>query len=55
MLNFQDLDTPSLINWAILAVLTAFSCYVTFPAKDKESLGLDLQGGTSFAVQIGEA
>ena len=55
MLNFKDLDTPSLIKWAILAVLAAFSCYVTFPAKEKVRLGLDLQGGTSFTVQIDEA
>ena len=52
MLNFKDMDTPSLIKWAILAVLVAFSCYVTFPMKDKVRLGLDLQGGTSFTVAI---
>lgn len=55
MLNFKQLDTPSLIKWAILAVLAAFSCYVTFPAKEKVRLGLDLEGGTSFTVQIDEA
>ena len=55
MLNLKQLDTPSLIKWVILAVLTAFSCYVTFPAKEKVRLGLDLQGGTSFTVQIDEA
>ncbi len=52
MLNFKDLDTPSLIKWAILAVLVAFSCYVTFPAREKVRLGLDLQGGTSFTVEL---
>ncbi len=52
MLNFKELDTPSLIKWAILAVLVAFSCYVTFPAKEKVRLGLDLQGGTSFTVEL---
>ena len=52
MLNFKDMDTPSLIKWAILAVLVAFSCYVTFPMKDKVRLGLDLQGGTSFTIAI---
>ncbi len=52
MLNFKDLDTPSLIKWAILAILVAFSCYVTFPAKEKVRLGLDLQGGTSFTVEL---
>lgn len=55
MLNFKQLDTPSLIKWAILAVLVAFSCYVTFPAKQKVRLGLDLQGGTSFTVEIDRA
>lgn len=54
MLNFKQLDTPSLVKWAILAVLVAFSCYVTFPAKEKVRLGLDLKGGTSFTVQIDE-
>ena len=52
MLNFKDMDTPSLIKWAILAILVAFSCYVTFPMKEKVRLGLDLQGGTSFTVEI---
>lgn len=52
MLNFKDMDTPSLIKWAILAILVAFSCYVTFPMKEKVRLGLDLQGGTSFTVAI---
>ena len=55
MLNFKQLDTPSLIKWAILAVAVAFSCYVTFPAKEKIRLGLDLQGGTSFTVEIDKA
>ncbi len=54
MLNWKELDTPSIIKWAILAVLVAFSCYVTFPAKEKVRLGLDLKGGTSFTVQIDE-
>lgn len=52
MLNFKDMDTPSLIKWAILAILVAFSCYVTFPMKEKVRLGLDLQGGTSFTIAI---
>ena len=54
MLNFKQMDTPSLIKWAILAVLVAFSCWVTFPVKEKVRLGLDLKGGTSFTVQIDE-
>ncbi len=54
MLNWKELDTASMIKWAILAVLVAFSCYVTFPAKEKVRLGLDLKGGTSFTVQIDE-
>lgn len=55
MLNFKQLDTPSLLKWLALAILAAFSCYVTFPAKEKVRLGLDLKGGTSFTVQIDEA
>ena len=55
MLNFKQLDTPSLIKWTILAVLAAFSFYVTFPAKEKVRLGLDLKGGTSFTVEIDRA
>ncbi len=54
-LNLKQLDTSSLIKWAILAVLVAFSCYVTFPAKEKVRLGLDLKGGTSFTVEIDKA
>lgn len=52
MFNFKQMDTGSLIKWVILAILAAFSCYVTFPAKEKVRLGLDLKGGSSFTVQI---
>ncbi|MEG1480575.1 MAG: protein translocase subunit SecD [Kiritimatiellia bacterium] len=55
MLNFKQIDTPSLIKWAILAVLAAFSLYVVLPVKEKVRLGLDLQGGTSFTVEIDRA
>ncbi len=55
MISFKQLDTPSLIKWAILAVLTAFSLYVTLPMKENVRLGLDLQGGTSFTVEIDRA
>ncbi len=55
MISFKHLDTPSLIKWAILAVLAAFSFYVTLPVKENVRLGLDLQGGTSFTVEIDRA
>lgn len=54
-LNLDTLDTPSIIKWLILGVLVIFSCYVTFPAKDNVRLGLDLQGGTSFTVELDPA
>ena len=55
MLNFKQIDTPSLIKWVILAVLTVFSLYVVLPIRDRVRLGLDLQGGTSFTVEIDRA
>ncbi len=46
------MDTKSIFKWLTLAFLAAFSFYVVMPPKDKIRLGLDLQGGTSFTVQI---
>jgi SecD/SecF fusion protein len=42
-------------KWLTLAILAVLSIYVTFPAKEKIRLGLDLKGGTSFIVAIDEA
>lgn len=51
-LDKDAFTTSSLIKWLILGILVIFSCYVTFPAKEKVRLGLDLQGGTSFTVEL---
>ncbi len=42
-------------KWLILAIITVFSIWVVTPPKEKIRLGLDLQGGVSFTVQIDEA
>jgi len=42
-------------KWLILAMVTVFSIYVVSPPREKIRLGLDLQGGVSFTVQIDEA
>ena len=42
-------------KWLILAIVTVFSIYVVTPPREKIRLGLDLQGGVSFTVQIDEA
>ena len=39
-------------KWLILLLLAAFSVHVTYPFKDKVRLGLDLEGGTSFTLQV---
>ncbi len=58
------MDRKTLINWLIFSIVTVFSVVVVWPpmpVKDtsgnivqegKIRLGLDLQGGTSFTVQI---
>lgn len=42
-------------KWLLLAIIAVFSVYVVTPPKEKIRLGLDLQGGVSFTVQIDEA
>jgi preprotein translocase subunit SecD len=39
-------------KWLLLAIITVFSVYVVMPPEKKIRLGLDLQGGVSFTVQI---
>ena len=58
------MDRKNLINWLIFAVITIFSIVGIWPPmairdakggivqQGKIRLGLDLQGGTSFTVQI---
>jgi len=41
-------------KWLLLAIITVFSVYVVMPPEKKIRLGLDLQGGVSFTVQIDE-
>ncbi|MBR6022551.1 MAG: protein translocase subunit SecD [Kiritimatiellae bacterium] len=42
----------SIWKWLILIVVTAASLALVCPPKDKVQLGLDLQGGTSFTLEI---
>ena len=58
------MDRKTLFNWLIFAVITIFSIFVIWPpmplrdangkitTPGKIRRGLDLQGGTSFTVQI---
>ena len=41
-------------KWLVLLLLAAVSVHVTFPAKEKIRLGLDLSGGTSFTLGVDE-
>ncbi|QHI69676.1 protein translocase subunit SecD [Tichowtungia aerotolerans] len=42
----------TLWKWLLLAGVTAWSLALVHPFKDKVKLGLDLQGGASFTVQV---
>lgn len=42
----------SIWKWLILVVATAWSVALVTPPKDKVKLGLDLQGGTSYTLEI---
>ncbi len=48
------MDRNAVWKWLVLALLTAFAVVSVTPPKEKIRLGLDLQGGTSFTVQIDE-
>ena len=42
----------SIWKWLILIVVTAASLALVYPPKDKVQLGLDLQGGISFTLEV---
>lgn len=45
----------SIWKWLVLIVLVAWSIALVYPPKDKVKLGLDLQGGTSYTLEIDES
>ena len=45
----------SIWKWLILVVATAWSVALVVPPKDKVKLGLDLQGGTSYTLEIDDS
>jgi SecD/SecF fusion protein len=45
----------SIWKWLILAVVTAWSVALVTPPKEKIKLGLDLQGGTSYTLEIDDS
>ena len=45
----------SIWKWLILVVVTAWSVALVSPPKDKVKLGLDLQGGTSYTLEIDDS
>ena len=49
------MDRKTMLNWLVFAILTVFSITVVYPPNQKIRLGLDLQGGSSFTLQIDEA
>ncbi|MBW7909401.1 MAG: protein translocase subunit SecD [Kiritimatiellae bacterium] len=46
------MDKKSLWKWLIFIGLTAWSLAIVLPLKEKVKLGLDLQGGTRFVLQV---
>lgn len=49
------MDKQSLWKWLLLIGLTAWSIAVVYPPREKIKLGLDLQGGTRFVLQVDTA
>ena len=45
----------SIWKWLILVVVTAWSVALVTPLKEKVKLGLDLQGGTSYTLEIDDS
>lgn len=45
----------SIWKWLVLIALVAWSVALVMPPKDKVKLGLDLQGGTSYTLEIDES
>ena len=48
------MDRRTVWKWSLLAVMTVASLWLVIPPKEKITLGLDLQGGSSFVVAIDE-
>ena len=46
------MNKNSIWKWLILVFLLASSLAVVWPPKEKITLGLDLQGGSSFVLQV---
>ena len=46
------MQTNTLAKWLFLALIVAVSAVLIIPMKDKLRLGLDLQGGHSFTVEL---
>ncbi|MCS6771126.1 MAG: protein translocase subunit SecD [Kiritimatiellae bacterium] len=46
------MDKQSVWKWLLLIALTAWSIAVVYPPSEKIRLGLDLQGGTRFVLQV---
>lgn len=49
------MDKQSIWKWLLLIALTAWSIAVVYPPSEKIRLGLDLQGGTRFVLQVDTA
>ena len=45
----------SIWKWLILVVMTAWSVALVTPPKEKVKLGLDLQGGTSYTLEVDDS
>lgn len=46
------MDKNSWWKWLILGVMLTFSMYLVIPPSEKIKKGIDLQGGTSFTVEV---
>lgn len=46
------MDKKNIWKWLILIGLTAWSLAIVYPLSEKVKLGLDLQGGTRFVLQV---
>ena len=46
------MDKTSIWKWLVLVGLTAWSLAIVYPISEKVKLGLDLQGGTRFVLQV---
>lgn len=46
------MDKKNIWKWLVLVGLTAWSLAIVYPLSEKVKLGLDLQGGTRFVLQV---